>query len=65
MPPVRGVDGGWWAKMHVTGTFDGEPFTLTLTLALTLALTLTLTLALTRRAVHADARQAARAREDG
>jgi len=27
VPPVKGVDGGWWAKMHVTGTFDGEPFT--------------------------------------
>ena len=25
--PVQGVDGGWWAKILVTGTFTGEPFT--------------------------------------
>ena len=27
VPPVKGPDGGWWAKMQVTGTFTGAPFT--------------------------------------
>jgi len=25
--PTKGVDGGWWTMMQVSGTFTGEPFT--------------------------------------
>lgn len=25
--PVKGIDGGWWVNMLVTGTFTGAPFT--------------------------------------